>query len=61
MRLISELINGILRVFQKLFKCFNSTDFLTPFVLPAAGVFPVILVLYLNVLDFVILSFGLCL
>ena len=58
MRLISQLINDISRVLQKLLKCFNGTAILTSFVLPAAGVFPVILVLYLTDSDSVILSFG---
>ena len=58
MRLISQLINGISRVLQKLLKYFNGTAVLTSFVFPAAGVLPVILTLYLNVSDSVIGSFG---
>ena len=37
-RLISQLINGISRVVQKLLKYFNRTAILTSFVLPPAGV-----------------------
>ena len=37
-RLISQLINGISRVVQKLLKYFNGTAILTSFVLPPAGV-----------------------
>ena len=44
MRLISQLINGISRVSQKLLKYFNGTAISTSFVLPAAGVFPVFLI-----------------
>ena len=58
MRLISQLINDISRVLQKLLKYFNGTAISTSFVLPAAGVFPVILILNLNDSDCVILSFG---
>ena len=47
-RLISQLIKGILRVLQKLLKYFNSTAILTSFVLPTAGVFPFIFTLDLN-------------
>ena len=50
-RLISLLINGISRVLQKLLKYFNRNPILTSFVLPAAGVFRVILILYLNYSD----------
>ena len=57
MRSISKLINGISRVFQKLLKCFNGNAFSTSFVLPTAGAFYVILILYLNDSDCVILSF----
>ena len=42
-------------------KYFNGTAILTSFVLPSAGVFPVILILYLNYSDSVILSFGISL
>ena len=48
MRLISKLISGISRVLQKLLKYFNGTAMLTFFVLPSAGVFPVIFILDLN-------------
>ena len=47
-RLTSQLINGISRVLQKLLKYFNGTIISTSFVLPAAGVFPVIFILDLN-------------
>ena len=47
-RLTSQLINGISRVLQKLLKYFNGTIILTSFVLPPAGVFPVIFTLDLN-------------
>ena len=42
MRLGSQLINCISRVIQKLLKYFNVTIISTLFVLPSAGVFPVI-------------------
>ena len=58
MRLTSQLINGISRVLQKLLKYFNGTVISTFFVLPAAGVFPVIFILDLNDLESVKLSFG---
>ena len=61
MKLISQLINGISRVPQKLLEYFNGTTILTSFVLPAAGAFSVTLSLYLNESDFVILLFGLSL
>ena len=61
MRLISQLINGVSRVLQKLLKYFNGTAILTSFVLSAAEVLPVILILYLNDSDSVILSFDSCL
>ena len=44
-RLISQLINDISRVLQKLLKYFDSTIISTSFVLPSSGVFPVIFVL----------------
>ena len=50
-RLISPLINGILRVLQKLLKCFNGTIVSKTFVLPLTWVFPVICALDLNDLD----------
>ena len=55
---ISQLINDISRVLQKSLKYFNGTAILTSFVLPATGNFPVILILYSNDTDCVILSFG---
>ena len=58
MRLTSQLINGISRVLQKLLKYFNGTIISTSFVLPAAGVFPVIFILDLNDSDCVMLSLG---
>ena len=57
MRLISQLINGISRVLQKLLKYFNGTAISTSFVLPAAGVFHVILILNLDDSDCATLSF----
>ena len=48
MRLILQLINGISRVFQILFKYFNGIAISTSFALPGTGVFPVILILNLN-------------
>ena len=54
---ISQLINGMLNFFQKLLKCFNGTKILTSvIVLLSFYVFPVILVLYLNNLEFLISS-----
>ena len=47
-RLTSQLINGISRVLQKLLKSFNGTIILTYFVLPPAGMLPVIFTLDLN-------------
>ena len=58
MRLISQLIKDISRVFQQLLKYFNNTAVLTFFVLPPAGFFPVILVLHLNDSEFFIKSLG---
>ena len=58
MRLTSQLINDISRVLQKLLKYFNGTAISTFIVLPAAGVFPVIFILYLNNSDCVMLSLG---
>ena len=57
-RLTSQLINGISRVLQKLLKYFNGTIISTSFVLPAAGVFPVVFILDLNDSDCVMLSLG---
>ena len=48
MRLSSQLINGISRVLQNLLKYFNGIVISTSFVLPAAGIFPVILILNLT-------------
>ena len=42
-RLISQLINGISRVLQKLLKCFNGTIILTSFV-PLLPILPAIFV-----------------
>ena len=58
MRLLSQLINDISRVLQKLLKYFNGTAVSTFFLLTASGVFPFILILYLNDSDSVILPFG---
>ena len=52
------MINGISKVLQKLLRYFNGTAILTSFVFPAAGVFPLTLILPLNVSDSIILSFG---
>ena len=57
-RLILQLIKGISRVHQKLLKYFKGTAILTSFLIPAAGVFPVILLLNVNDSDSTILSFG---
>ena len=46
MRLMVQLINDISRVLQKQLNYFNGTAILKSFVFPAAGVFPVILILY---------------
>lgn len=48
MRLVSQLINGILKNFPKLCKYFNGRDISTSFTLPVTGVYPVILILNLN-------------
>ena len=53
-RLIPQLISGISRVSRKLLKHFNDTAISTSFVLPAAGFFPVILILKANGSDCVI-------
>ena len=55
-RLIWQLINGISRVLQKLLKYFNGTGISIFFRLLLAGVFPVILILDLNDLEFTIWS-----
>ena len=48
MRLISQLINSISRVLQKLLKYFNGTAVSLYFVLPSSGDFPVSFALNLN-------------
>ena len=58
MRLTSQLINGILRVLQKLLKYFNGTIISTSSVLLSAGVFPLIFILDLNYSESAKLSFG---
>ena len=60
MRLTSQLINGISRVFQKCLKYFNSTIISTSFILPSTGVFPVVFILDLNDSESVKLSFDSC-
>ena len=57
-RLTSQLINGISRVLQEWLKYFNGTITLTSFVLPSAGVLPVIFTLDLNYSEFAKFSFG---
>ena len=57
-RLISQIINGISGVLQKLSKYFNGTIISTSFVWPSSGVFSVIFVLDLNDSESVTLSFG---
>ena len=58
MGLTWQLINGISRVPQNLLKHFNGPIILTSFLLPSAGVFPVISVLGLNDSKSIKLSFG---
>ena len=58
MRLISQLINDISRVLQKLLKYFNGIAISTFFLLSTLRVFHFILVLNLNDTESVILSFG---
>ena len=58
MRLIAQFFNGISRVLQKLLKYFNGTTISMFVLLSASGVFPVILILYVNDSEFTILSFG---
>ena len=58
MRLIAQFVNGISRVLQKLLKYFNGTTISMFVLLSASGVFPVILILYVNDSEFTILSFG---
>ena len=43
MRLFTQLIKGISRVFRKSLKYFNTTAISASFVLPAAGLFAIIL------------------
>ena len=57
-KLILQLIKGISRVLQKLFKYFNRTAILASVVLPAAGVFLIIFTLALNDSEFVLVAFG---
>ena len=58
MRLASQLINSISRVLQKLLKYFNDTVILIYFLFPSTRCLSVILILYLNNSDRVIVSFG---
>ena len=58
MRIISQLINSISRVLQKFLKYFNGAIISASFVLPPAGVFPVIFILDLNDSESVKLAFG---
>ena len=58
MRLISQEINTISTVPQKLLKHFNGTDILTSFTLPSAGGFSVNLVFDLSELEFSALAAG---
>ena len=60
MRLISQLINGISKILQKLLKYFNGAAISTSFALPSAGVFPVIFILDLNDSESIELLFGSC-
>ena len=57
MRLISQLIKAISRVYQKLLKHFKDNTILTFFVLPSAGLLPV-LILDLNDLESAKEAFG---
>ena len=57
-RLISQLTNGISRVLQKVLKYFNGTIVSKFFILPSAGVFPVIFTFYLNDSESAKLLFG---
>ena len=56
--LISQFINGISRVLQKLFKYFNGTIVSTSFVFPFLRAFPEIFTLYLNDSELAKLSIG---
>ena len=57
-RLISQFINGISRVLQKLLKYFNGAVISISFILLSAGLFPVIFILDLNDSESVKLLFG---
>ena len=57
LEIISQLINGILRVLEKLLKYFNRTAISKIFLLSASGAFPAILNLNLNDSDSAILAF----
>ena len=56
--LISQVIKVISRVLQKLLKYFDGTAILTFFVLPSAGILPVIFILGLNNSESAKLVFG---
>ena len=58
MRLTSQLNNSISRVLRKMLKYFNGAIASTSFVLPSAGVLPVISTLDLNDSESAKLSFG---
>ena len=57
-RLISQLIKGIVRVLQKLLKHFTGNAISISFAFTSAGVFPVILTLKMNDSEFGIVAFG---
>ena len=61
MRLISQLITRISRFLQNVFKHFNGTTILTRFILPSAGILPVIFVSDFNDSESAQLTFGLSL
>ena len=54
MRSILQLGKDISKLIQKLLTCFNGTAVLIFFVLPSAGVFPIILILDLSDPEFTI-------
>ena len=56
MRLISQLIKGVLSDLQKLRKCFKDTAISKSFVLPSVGVFPVILIFDFDDSEFTVAS-----
>ena len=58
MRLTSQLISSIKRVFQKLLKYFNGTALFTYFALPSSGVFLVIFTMNLDGAGTVKIAFG---